>query len=186
MMWSAGVLASVSSITYPAISAMVSMHADGDKQGLVQGMVTGIRGLCNGLGPAMYGVVFYLFHVDLNDDPSKPTPPPSNSTDINLDVSLISMINIIFCVQLLFQFITSLMPGPPFVFGAMLVILAILVAAFIPETDGSRGSFRDNDEDRRRKAVEDKRRSDDSYEDDSDPEYKMPLIHESDDEVDLS
>ena len=95
------------------------------------------------------------------------------------------MINIIFCVQLLFQFITSLMPGPPFVFGAMLVILAILVAAFIPETDGSRGSFRDNDEDRRRKAVEDKRRSDDSYEDDSDPEYKMPLIQESDDEVDL-
>jgi len=167
MMWSAGVLASVSSITYPAISAMVSMHADGDKQGLVQGMVTGIRGLCNGLGPAMYGVVFYLFHVDLNDDPSKPTPPPSNSTDINLD------------------FITSLMPGPPFVFGAMLVILAILVAAFIPETDGSRGSFRDPDEDRRRKAVEDKRRSDDSYEDDSDPEYKMPLIHDTDEEVDL-
>ena len=63
--------------------------------------------------------------------------------------------------------------------------MAILVAAFIPETDGSRGSFRDPDEDRRRKAVEDKRRSDDSYEDDSDPEYKMPLIHESEDEVDL-
>ena len=87
-MWSAGVLASVSSITYPAISAFVSMHADADKQGLVQGMVTGIRGLCNGLGPAMYGVVFYLFHVDLNDDPSKPTPPPSNNTDITLDVSI--------------------------------------------------------------------------------------------------
>ena len=49
-------------------------------------MVTGIRGLCNGLGPAMYGVVFYLFHVDLNDDPTKPTPPPSNNTEINLDV----------------------------------------------------------------------------------------------------
>jgi hypothetical protein len=32
MMWSAGVLASVSSITYPAISAFVSMHADADKQ----------------------------------------------------------------------------------------------------------------------------------------------------------
>ena len=89
MMCSAGVLASVSSITYPAISAFVSMHADADKQGLVQGMVTGIRGLCNGLGPAMYGVVFYLFHVDLNDDPIKPTHAPSNSTDINLDVSVI-------------------------------------------------------------------------------------------------
>lgn len=68
MMWAAGVLASVSSITYPAISAFVSMHSDADKQGLVQGMVTGMRGLCNGLGPAMFGVIFYLFHVDLNED----------------------------------------------------------------------------------------------------------------------
>ena len=67
-MWAAGVLASVSSITYPAISAFVSMHSDADKQGLVQGMVTGMRGLCNGLGPAMFGVIFYLFHVDLNED----------------------------------------------------------------------------------------------------------------------
>ena len=33
-------------------------------------MVTGMRGLCNGLGPAMFGVIFYLFHVDLNDNPS--------------------------------------------------------------------------------------------------------------------
>lgn len=70
MMWAAGVLASISSITYPAISAFVSMHSDADKQGLVQGMVTGMRGLCNGLGPAMFGVIFYIFHVDLNEDPS--------------------------------------------------------------------------------------------------------------------
>ena len=75
------------------------------------------------------------------------------------------------------------MPGPPFVFGAMLVILAILVAAFIPETGAA--VFRESEEERRRRQVEDKRRSDDSYDDDSDPEYKMPLIHESDDEVDL-
>lgn len=68
MMWAAGILASVSSITYPAISAFVSMHSDADKQGLVQGMVTGMRGLCNGLGPAMFGVIFYLFHVDLNQE----------------------------------------------------------------------------------------------------------------------
>lgn len=35
--------------------------------GVVQGMITGIRGLCNGLGPALYGFVFYLFHVELSD-----------------------------------------------------------------------------------------------------------------------
>ena len=55
------------SITYPAISSFVSMHADADKQGLVQGMITGVRGLCNGLGPAMFGLIFSLFHVDLNE-----------------------------------------------------------------------------------------------------------------------
>ena len=92
MMWSAGVLASVSSITYPAISAFVSMHADADKQGLVQGMVTGIRGLCNGLGPAMYGVIFYLFHVDLNEkDAVTDDPSVSNGTSHHIhtmDVSL--------------------------------------------------------------------------------------------------
>merc|ERR1719412_483104 len=68
MMWAAGILAAISSITYPAISAFVSMHADADKQGLVQGMITGMRGLCNGLGPAMYGLIFSLFHVDLNEN----------------------------------------------------------------------------------------------------------------------
>ena len=31
---------------------------------------------------------------------------------------------------------TQLVPGHPFVFGALLVILAILVAAFIPESSG--------------------------------------------------
>ena len=36
--------------------------------GVVQGMITGIRGLCNGIGPALFGLVFYVFHVDLEDE----------------------------------------------------------------------------------------------------------------------
>ena len=64
----------MSSITYPAISAFVSTHADPDKQGLAQGMITGMRGLCNGLGPAFFGFVckfkvytskFYLCSIHL-------------------------------------------------------------------------------------------------------------------------
>lgn len=35
--------------------------------GVVQGVVTGVRGLCGGLGPAMFGFIFYLFNVNLND-----------------------------------------------------------------------------------------------------------------------
>ena len=31
------------------------------------------------------------------------------------------------------ELVTHVVPGPPFVFGALLVILALMVAAFIPE-----------------------------------------------------
>lgn len=103
MMWAAGVLASVSSITYPAISAFVSMHSDADKQGLVQGMVTGMRGLCNGLGPAMFGVIFYLFHVDLNDDtPNLPLKASfveeNNRTGISTHLDIMPQVHTL-CVQ---------------------------------------------------------------------------------------
>jgi MFS family permease len=36
MMWAAGILAALSSITYPAISSFVSTHSDPDKQGIVE------------------------------------------------------------------------------------------------------------------------------------------------------
>ncbi|KAL3271557.1 hypothetical protein HHI36_022032 [Cryptolaemus montrouzieri] len=111
MMWAAGILASMSSITYPAISAFVSIHSTPDKQGVVQGMVTGMRGLCNGLGPAMYGIIFYIFHVDLNEGENHEN---KNNTPA------------------LFETYSQLVPGPPFVFGAFLVICALLTASFIP------------------------------------------------------
>lgn len=46
--------------------------------GVVQGMITGIRGLCNGLGPALYGFIFFLFNVELD------TMDPIQS-DYNID-----------------------------------------------------------------------------------------------------
>ncbi|XP_017891540.1 hippocampus abundant transcript 1 protein isoform X2 [Ceratina calcarata] len=128
MMWAAGVLAAVSSITYPAISAFISMHSDADKQGLVQGMVTGMRGLCNGLGPAMFGVIFYLFRVDLNDN--TPLPARPSSLDENNKTGTATQ-----HPDIIPQIVTQLVPGPPFVFGALLVICALLVAAFIPDSN---------------------------------------------------
>lgn len=93
MMWAAGAVAAMSSITFPAVSALISRTADPDQQGrfswsevtyslrppakacvsvgVGQGMVTGIRGLCNGLGPALYGFIFYIFHVELDQVPEK-------------------------------------------------------------------------------------------------------------------
>ncbi|KAJ7993274.1 hypothetical protein DPEC_G00270740 [Dallia pectoralis] len=116
MMWAAGAVAAMSSITFPAISALVSRTAEPDQQGVGQGMVTGIRGLCNGLGPALYGFIFYIFHVELD-------APPDGNGD--------SPVNTQHHHQLFPQ--SSIIPGPPFLFGACSVLLALLVALFIPE-----------------------------------------------------
>ena len=34
---------------------------------MVLGILTGMRGLCNGLGPAVFGLIFYLSHVHLKE-----------------------------------------------------------------------------------------------------------------------
>ncbi|CAH8548728.1 unnamed protein product [Schistosoma turkestanicum] len=120
LLWAGGLIAATGSITYPGLSTFISTHAAADQQGVAQGLVTGIRGLCNGLGPALFGLFFYIFRVDLNEhtsgvhivnkDKSNPLLPDS--------------------VQLLQE---RLIPGPPFAFGALLVLFAIIVAMFIPE-----------------------------------------------------
>uniref|UniRef100_A0A8C1I6C1 Major facilitator superfamily (MFS) profile domain-containing protein n=1 Tax=Cyprinus carpio TaxID=7962 RepID=A0A8C1I6C1_CYPCA len=104
MMWAAGAVAAMSSITFPAVSALVSRSADPDKQGLVQGMITGIRGLCNGLGPALYGFIFFLFNVELSGITT------IHKTERN-----------------------TIIPGPPFLLGACTVVVAFVVALFIPD-----------------------------------------------------
>ncbi|XP_022625469.1 hippocampus abundant transcript 1 protein-like isoform X1 [Seriola dumerili] len=115
MMWAAGAVAAMSSITFPAVSALVSQSADRDKQGVVQGMITGIRGLCNGLGPALYGFIFFLFNVELN------TMDPIQG-DYSIDP-----------LPLHSPTERALIPGPPFLLGACTVVVAFLVALFIPE-----------------------------------------------------
>lgn len=115
MMWAAGAVAAMSSITFPAVSALVSQSADPDKQGVVQGMITGIRGLCNGLGPALYGFIFFLFNVEFNS-----MDPIQGEYDID-PLPLHSPTE------------RALIPGPPFLLGACTVVVAFLVALFIPE-----------------------------------------------------
>ncbi|KAM9742693.1 LOW QUALITY PROTEIN: hippocampus abundant transcript-like protein 1 [Dama dama] len=119
MMWAAGIVAAVSSITFPAVSTLVSQNAESNQQGVAQGIITGIRGLCNGLGPALYGFIFYMFHVELTE-----LEPELISNNAALQGAVI--------------------PGPPFLFGACIVFMSFLVAVFIPEYSKGSGIQKHN------------------------------------------
>ncbi|CAF4364523.1 unnamed protein product, partial [Rotaria magnacalcarata] len=123
VMWFAGGLAALSSVTYPSISAFVSVYAKENQQGLVQGMVNGVRGLCNGLGPALFGFTFYLFNVDLGYS-SLPSPKTSpNSTIIHKNVKSIYS-----------SMFSRDVPGPPFLFGAFLATVALMFSLLLPNS----------------------------------------------------
>lgn len=121
LLWTAGFVAAMGMVTYPALSAFVSKHAAADQQGVAQGLVTGIRGLCGGLGPALFGLIFYIFQVDLH----------SQTAESKADGAIARGSENLRRLQ------EQLLPGPPFAFGAILVLLAILVAWFIPENPKS-------------------------------------------------
>lgn len=104
-------------------------------------MVTGMRGLCNGLGPAMFGVIFYVFHVDLNDEHNGGSGSLGHSAVGSgvgaLDAKFVRNETLHGGLgaghHIIEDEYSQFMPGPPFVFGALMVICAIAVAAFIPE-----------------------------------------------------
>ncbi|VDM94979.1 unnamed protein product [Thelazia callipaeda] len=136
MMWAAGILAAMSHLIYPSVSAFVSIHSDRDKQGTVQGVITGIRGLCQGLGPALFGFIFYLFDMDLNVDNDDtghigiaPFPAP------RIRAQLIGVIsprrNVTSMGKPSFNW--KVIPGPPFLFGSLMVLLALFVNSSLPK-----------------------------------------------------
>lgn len=92
--------------------------------GLVQGMVNGVRGLCNGLGPALFGFTFYLFNVDLGYVSSMTARKSlSNTTTMTMGV------------QPIFSSMLSRdIPGPPFLFGAFLATIALMFSLLLPNT----------------------------------------------------
>lgn len=149
LMWFTGIIASLSSITYPAISAYISTYADSDKQGLVQGLITGVRSLCGGIGPAMFGVLFNYFDVDMYGEieanpynphtagnPLQPSisSPIVDKAPILKNPSQLPGEKVQSLSQPSYRDTDRFIVGPPFLFGAFLVILATIVATFIPDS----------------------------------------------------
>jgi len=104
-------------------------------------MVNGVRGLCNGLGPALFGFTFYLFNVDLGYSPTKSLS--SSSTTFNSNSTTILKINV---KSVYSSMLTRDIPGPPFLFGALLATIALLFSLLLPnsktETNGTMNDTR--------------------------------------------
>eukprot|EP00051_Salpingoeca_urceolata_P030891 m.9838 g.9838 ORF g.9838 m.9838 type:complete len:547 (+) comp3614_c0_seq2:342-1982(+) len=105
VMYAATVFVAMGSITYPAISALVSQSTSAEQQGVVQGVITGIRSLCTGLGPALFGLLFQIAEVPLDG---------RGSTGFTR------------------HFSTSF-PGAPFLVGAGFVLMSLLVTLTLPD-----------------------------------------------------
>jgi len=55
------ILSSLSTMSYPATSSLLSIHTPSSEQGLSQGALSGIRSLSLGVGPLLFAVVFAFF-----------------------------------------------------------------------------------------------------------------------------
>lgn len=56
--------------------------------GLIQGIVMGVRSLCNGIGPALFGIIFYLCGVDLYYNQKLPSAKDATLNGTSNDVTV--------------------------------------------------------------------------------------------------
>ena len=123
--------------------------------GLLQGILTGIRGLSNGFGPAVFGLLFYIFHVQLDETAMEDSAEPDNTPYTTVSSSALFPNKILFIKSIktddigrfdhtwvsyfsVFPWLTRSpsqmsMPGGPFLFGALLAFAALLITLSLPE-----------------------------------------------------
>lgn len=89
-------------------------------------MASGVRGLCNGLGPAVFGLIFYLFNVNLNYSSLTTSTGTKSSTNITSIIHGKSSIDS--------SMFSRDIPGPPFLFGAMLAMFALMFSLLLPNS----------------------------------------------------
>jgi len=87
-------------------------------------MVNGVRGLCNGLGPALFGFTFYLFNVDIGYSTTL------SLTKLNSNLT----INKINTKPIYSPMLSHDIPGPPFLFGAFLATIALMFSLLLPNS----------------------------------------------------
>jgi len=135
--WVSGLGIALSSITYAAVSAYASLMTDKDKQGAMQGTLMGVRGLCNGLGPAAFGLMWHFFGIDIINTELGQHKLHTNITEIHLggnitadDTEDLSSVTEIYDISEDSDVLTD-MPGLPFLVSAVSVVLALILSVFL-------------------------------------------------------
>ena len=156
--WLSGLAVALSSITYAAVSAYASLITDKDKQGAVQGTLMGVRGLCNGLGPAAFGLMWHFFGINIVGSEVSLQGSQANITEIYLggnysdpDIN-IHQTEDIFNVTEIYHIPDRSeallnMPGLPFLISSFSVILALVLSVFLKSINISENVVERNQDD---------------------------------------
>ncbi|CEF71098.1 Tetracycline resistance protein, TetA/multidrug resistance protein MdtG family and Major facilitator superfamily and Major facilitator superfamily domain, general substrate transporter and Major facilitator superfamily domain-containing protein [Strongyloides ratti] len=124
-----GLFLSLSQMVYPSIASAVSLSYSNEEQGSAQALINGLRGLCSGIGPVLFGFIFQLFNFDVHSDIDSSITingakfPPPNIRVNPLAIHVLSPNKNITDDEKSSQFL-RVMPGPPFALGSILVFIA--------------------------------------------------------------
>ena len=121
----------------------------------------GVRGLCNGLGPAAFGLMWHLFGIDIVSTDPGLAASSNNNTEVFLGGnSSLSFDNPLLRnssekeVISIDKGIASQMPGLPFLIISSSVVLALICSKFLenitidPGKTKREGDFEDTDSDK--------------------------------------
>ena len=100
----------------------------------------GVRGLCNGLGPAAFGLMWHLFGIDIINTDLSQLELQTNLTQVYLgsnhtdhvrnETSQLSTVTEVYDISSTTDVIST-MPGLPFLVSAFSVILALVLSVFL-------------------------------------------------------
>ena len=103
----------------------------------MQGTLMGVRGLCNGLGPAAFGLMWHFFGIDIISTELGQHKLHTNITEIHLggnitadDTEDLSSVTEVYDISEESDVLTD-MPGLPFLVSAVSVVLALILSVFL-------------------------------------------------------
>ncbi|KMZ00821.1 hippocampus abundant transcript 1 protein isoform X3 [Drosophila simulans] len=88
MYWLSSILAALATIIPAANNAVASIYASPENRGAVLGIISGIECLSEGLGPAFFGVLFFIFQDD-DLKVNSPIPMPFVISAISVFVAIV-------------------------------------------------------------------------------------------------